>query len=443
MTSYKESGLRVLSRNGRFDAVGLLLDAGADETHLEWTALIRAVALGSLADVRNILETSGDLEKRDWWSRTPLLVAIQCGDLAKARLLVEFGADTSACGRCGKPASFYAIEDYHTGLLEWLLEAGAPADQTDDFGTTALMTAVEHSNLEAVDLLLRAGSDVNAMRHRQTVIGFARDSAVVLRLLEAGSDPGDLPFEARRAILGLEPDPDGALLHAEKSDFRKAPSFRFGALNPEVMAEPFWEGMIRSGISAYEAGCLFGATRDDSPIWCAKRFGQSITFLTDGRIVQIGGEHEDWYDQDFCIYNDVFVHQPDGAIHIFGYPETLFPPTDFHTATLVGDQIYVIGSLGYQGTRRYETTPVYRLDTNSFQIEAVKVHGKPPGWIYRHRAILRNQDEICIVGGEIVTGDGSEETHISNDRCFILDIKHLTWRVSRYDGEQERPSMLH
>src|SRR5215471_4968781 len=243
ITSYKESGLRVLSRIGRFDAVGLLLDAGADETHLEWTALIRAVALGSLADVRNILETSGDLEKRDWWSRTPLLVAIQCGDLAKARLLVEFGADTSACGRCGKPASFYAIEDYHTGLLEWLLEAGAPADQTDDFGTTALMTAVEHSNLEAVDLLLRAGSDVNAMRHRQTVIGFARDSAVALRLLEAGSDPGDLPFEARRAILGLEPDPDGALLHAEKSDFRKAPSFRFGALNPEVMAEPFWEGM--------------------------------------------------------------------------------------------------------------------------------------------------------------------------------------------------------
>jgi hypothetical protein len=27
--------------------------------------------------------------------------------------------------------------------------------------------------------------------------------------------------------------------------------------------------------------------------------------------------HEDFYDQDFCIYNDVFVHAPDQTISIF------------------------------------------------------------------------------------------------------------------------------
>jgi hypothetical protein len=187
--------------------------------------------------------------------------------------------------------------------------------------------------------------------------------------------------------------------------------------------------MIRSGISAHEAGCLFGATKDDSPIWCANRFGQSITFLPDGRIVQIGGEHEDWYDQDFCIYNDVFVHQPDGTIHIFGYPKSLFPPTDFHTATLVGDHILIIGSLGYQGTRHFGKTPVYLLDTATLQIEAVKVLGTPPGWIFRHRATLRNEDEICIVGGEVATIDASTETHVKNDRCFILDTNQLVWRA--------------
>ena len=77
--------------------------------------------------------------------------------------------------------------------------------------------------------------------------------------------------------------------------------------------------------------------------------------------MQVAGEHEDGYDPDFCIYNDVIVHHPDGRLEIIGYPESLFPPTDFHTATLVGDRIIVIGSLGYQGSRVYGTTPVFAL----------------------------------------------------------------------------------
>jgi len=292
------------------------------------------------------------------------------------------------------------------------------------------MTAVEHSNSEAVDLFLRAGADVNAGGPRETAIGLVEDRKIALRLLEAGSDPGELALEGRRALLGLEPDRDDPLFQVDKSDFCKAASRRFGARNPEMIAEPFWVAMIRSGLSAYGAGRLFGATRDDSPIWCAARYGQSITFLTDGRIVQIGGEHEDFYDQDFCIYNDVFVHQPDGEIQIFGYPQSVFPPTDFHTATLVGDQIYIVGALGYQGTRKFGTTPVYRLDITDFHIEEMEVRGNPPGWIYEHRATLQHEYEICIVGGKIITSDGGKEAQIENDTHFILDLKHRVWRLA-------------
>src|SRR5439155_18625462 len=121
-------------------------------------------------------------------------------------------------------------------------------------------------------------------------------------------------------------------------------SRRFGAGNPEKMVEPFWEGMIRSGINAYRAAERYDNNADlkRSPVWCAQRFGQSITRLLDGRIVQVAGEHEDSYDLDFSIYNDVFVHETGGMIHIFGYPESVFPATDFHTATLVGEQIFLI-----------------------------------------------------------------------------------------------------
>lgn len=116
--------MRVLSRIGRFDAVRLLLDAGADETHLKWTPLIRAVALGSLTDVEKTVESGADLEEQDWWTRTAWLVAIQTGDIAKARFLLEVGADSTTGGRCGKPSLSYAIENHHTPMPEWLLGPG-------------------------------------------------------------------------------------------------------------------------------------------------------------------------------------------------------------------------------------------------------------------------------------------------------------------------------
>ena len=110
-------------------------------------------------------------------------------------------------------------------------------------------------------------------------------------------------------------------------------------------------------MNAWSAGQHYADVKVRSPVWCAQRFGQSITFLEDGRVVQVGGEHEDSYDPDFCIYNDVFVHEGE-AIRIHGYPEDVFPPTDFHTATLLGREIVLIGSLGYVGTRKLGVTPV-------------------------------------------------------------------------------------
>jgi ankyrin repeat protein len=484
ITSYQESGLRVLSRLGRFDAVRVLLDAGADANHLEWTPLIRAVALGSFADVKKEIESGASLEDKDWWERTAWLVAIQTGDIPKARFLCECGADTNARGRCRKPPLFYAIENYHTPMLRWLLETGISIEQTDEFGTTPLMNAAECSNLQAVEELLKAGADVNskecgqtwsidingvadylekllnsgadlnqidategsnfqgtdtllkagdvnAEKNGQTALSFARTREVAMRLLEAGADPSYLDFEGRRAVLGLDPEPDEDLLDVSSSEYRHGRSRRFGTRNPEEMSDLFCEGMIRAGINAYQAAQLFKGQVDatDSPIWCAQRFGQSITLLPDGRIIQIAGEHEDSYDPDFCIYNDVFVHEPDGRIHIFGYPESIFPPTDFHTATLIDEYIYIIGSLGYHGTRQYGKTPVYRLDTKTFRIEPVIAGGTAPGWIYGHRAIPVAPDEICILGGKIVTWDGHGELHKNNDKSFVLDIKRLVWRV--------------
>ena len=57
--------------------------------------------------------------------------------------------------------------------------------------------------------------------------------------------------------------------------------------------------------------------------------GQSQTELPDGRLICVAGEHEDSYDPDFHIYNDVVVFDPSGEYEIYGYPQNVFPPTDF------------------------------------------------------------------------------------------------------------------
>jgi hypothetical protein len=159
---------------------------------------------------------------------------------------------------------------------------------------------------------------------------------------------------------------------------------RFGNANPERMRLEFWEWMIsgeenpskdeegglagsgfimragklKSGYGPHRARDLFNVplNREDGPIWTFDRMGRTTSELPDGRVVCISGEHEDSYDPDFCIYNDVVVFGPKDRIAVYGYPREIFLPTDFHTATVFGNRIIIVGGLGY---------PDYALDVGS------------------------------------------------------------------------------
>lgn len=429
VSSYGESALRELSRLGRFNAVRWLLNAGADKSQLRWTPLMEAVALGSLADVQAVLGDGPALEERDWGERTAWLISLFTGDISKAKLLREHGADPTARGRCGCPPLFYAIQGHHPDMLRWLLGEGADVHQTDEFGTTALIEAVEKNDLRCVEILLNAGANVDTNANG-TAIRRAGSREIIMRLLAAGADPGEVGCGGQRIILGRSADAEDGLATVLPDDYRRAFTRSFGRSNPERMRVPFWEAMVRYGTSAYEAREWFkeacGSVAE--PVWCAERFGQSLTLLPDGRAIQIGGEHEDFYDRDFCIYNDVIVHDRDRTVAIYGYPESVFPPTDFHTATLIGGYIYVIGSLGYPGSRRPGETPVYRLDIADLHMDRLEAGGEAPGWIYKHRAIALKPHEIRVWGGKVVTERDSKVSHDENTTSFVLDLECLAWR---------------
>ena len=142
--------------------------------------------------------------------------------------------------------------------------------------------------------------------------------------------------------------------------------------------------MLRTGESSFSARQRLPGLPHAA--WTADRFGQSTTRLSDGRWVQIGGEHEDHYDSDFVIFSDVVVLEPNGHARVFFYPASVFPPTDFHTATLIEDAIWIVGGLGYPGGRSSGVTPVFRLDLLDFSMSRIESSGDAPGWISRHSA---------------------------------------------------------
>lgn len=330
VSEYGESALSVSSNMGRFDAVGLLLDAGADPKPLAWTPLLRAVALSSAADVESLIMDGASLEARDRWDRTAWLLSLQAGDMAKAEMLLAAGADRSARGRCGKTPLMYVVRNGKAAMLRWLLDQGADPNEVDEFGGTALIEAAQVGSAEAVRMLLEAGADIHHCCNSSSAIQQTSSLEVVRILIAAGADLNDINVGVRAALTGV---PGDGSINCTPEEYREAKHRVFGTSNPQRMNYPFWKAMVAGGASAYHARARFEQGRtDDDAVWCFNRFGKSISELPDGRVIEIAGEHEDFYDPDFCIYNDVIVHQGDGSFDIYGYPADIFPPTDFHTS---------------------------------------------------------------------------------------------------------------
>lgn len=424
-SDYGETAVHVLSRIGRFDAAAMLLSAGAARDQLSWSALHEAVALGDLDDVAAFADAEG-LAAIDDWGRTPFLLAIVLGDVAKARCLAERGADMLALGRGGESAVFLAAEHHRTQALAYLLGEGMEADEADYYGRTPLIAASEAGDAEIVALLIAQGADVDRSCPSGTALSLANGAEVVRVLLAAGADAQQLTAAGARMLAGMTAEEDiGAFAGVTDAMFARAGERRFGRANPERMTEPYLVAAVRSGVNAYRARNMFESVTVQAPAWCAQRFGQSLTVLPDGRVVQIGGEHEDFYDPDFCIYNDVIVHDGAGGIAIYGYPQAIFPPTDFHTATLVGDAIYVIGSLGYKEARDFGQTPVFRLDVKDWRFSPVAASGEAPGWIHRHRARAIAPGEIEVSGGEVLAGPAEKAANMG---VFVLNFERGMWR---------------
>ncbi|MGV3552798.1 hypothetical protein [Rhizobium sp.] len=186
---------------------------------------------------------------------------------------------------------------------------------------------------------------------------------------------------------------------------------------------------MENRLSAYSLNWTFNgpSSKDAGPCWSSSRHGKTSTQMQDGRTIRIGGEYEDWYDPDFYIYNDVIVTDATGRVEIFGYSEDVFPPTDFHTATLVGDRIVVIGNLSYP-SHRGDKVQVVVMDTSIYCIARLEALGEAPPWLHKHEAELVDDATAIVIRGGFFR-DACWPTTVENIDNWRLDL--VTWRWSR------------
>lgn len=443
------SAINTLVRRGDYAAIHRLQAHGVDLAELEWQPLHRLVAWGTTHELAVALQgpegaaLRAQLESRDGWGCTPAMHAAKQGAVDKLALLRDAGADLQVQWR-DLPLLYWIIESRQPDALRWwLAQPGADVElPLSGPRETPLLAAVENDDVPMATALLQAGADpLREVDTNSSLMNCALSRAMVELLVAHGGPVDRLGRDGTRLWLGQplwdEREP-GWLVTCTPDEFRRHHTPRPGRHNGEDVTTAFHLAMLESGENAYGAGEAFGLNRSfsDTPwqhIWNADRFGQSLTGLPDGRWVQIGGEHEDGYDPDFFIYADVIVHtppsEPGGAWdrRVFAYPEDVFPPTDSHTATLVDGRIIVIGCLGYPAQRRPGETPVYALDTGTFQMQRLDCTGTAPGWLHKHQAQRVAPGVVEVWGGERYTGANKYQAVPGRWR---LDLARLQWQMT-------------
>jgi hypothetical protein len=247
---------------------------------------------------------------------------------------------------------------------------------------------------------------------------------------------------------------------------------RYGTTHPEQVENELWEQAIREGWSGYHLCEHLGGELDASrfqhrfshssyrdtnprPFWSWERFGRTSTPLPDGRIIHIAGEHEDHYDADFCIYNDVVVEYPGGRREFYLYPKDVFPPTDFHTAdpwiyndvvvthpdgavdiliypkevfphlgskvgVLLKGDVYVFGIIDRERHPERSRGPaVLRLDTSSYEIAVLPVAAPPVRVNIYRDSDWRDGNRVVF---PIVRDRGSDP-----ELGIAFDLETLSW----------------
>lgn len=183
--------LFIAAVNDRGDQVKAILARGIDPNSVDKNgdpAIVAAARAGSASAVDALLAAKVEVDKRNRWNDTALMVASLNGHAGIAKALRQRGA---AVTMKGWTPLIYAATSGHDDLVRWLLGEGSEINAVSPNGTTALMMAVRENRYSTALLLIARGADVNRRNENgASALDWAKrndDAPMTERLKRAGA----------------------------------------------------------------------------------------------------------------------------------------------------------------------------------------------------------------------------------------------------------------
>ena len=132
---------------------------------------------GNLDAVKLLLHLGADVNTRETYKQTALMLAAELGYKEIVQELLAAGANVEAINDVGATALMYAVSNGNEEIVKLLLAAGAHINAADRRQNTALIYAIHQGNTEIIRILLNAGADVNVANiHGKSVLNYVYES---------------------------------------------------------------------------------------------------------------------------------------------------------------------------------------------------------------------------------------------------------------------------
>lgn len=119
------------------------------------SALVLAVWNNKILEMRELMKLGVDINTRNHFRQTPLMIAAILGNLEIVTILLENGADVNNIDNNGLTALMLAARNGQLSVAELLLSNGADVNVQDKRGLTALMHAVSFGHEQTVEIILK------------------------------------------------------------------------------------------------------------------------------------------------------------------------------------------------------------------------------------------------------------------------------------------------
>ena len=172
------------TEKGNDKAIGLFLEAGVDvnlRNQYNWTPLMVATFMGSEASANKLINAGANVSVRDKRGYAPLHWAVQRGFARVAELLIQKGAWVDVRSAKGITPLIQAAAFGRNNIARSLLAHGASVNAADAEGWTALHKAVANKHLELIRMLRAASADAYAEH--------AKTGATPMSIAMASKDP--------------------------------------------------------------------------------------------------------------------------------------------------------------------------------------------------------------------------------------------------------------